>query len=155
MRTRYSTQLGGYFPARNQAGMTLVEVIVSLVITVLVVAGIVNGYIYCTTAAVKAELAEAANAKMLQCLEEARSATWNTSSLLAEDQLVTTNFATKVVTLDMPDTNTVGTSATITTTIAPIAFASPMRTIHVDCVWQFRGAEWITNSIETIRAADQ
>jgi hypothetical protein len=30
-----------------------------------------------------------------------------------------------------------------------------MRTIHVDCVWQFRGGEWVTNSIETIRAADQ
>jgi hypothetical protein len=25
----------------------------------------------------------------------------------------------------------------------------------VDCVWQFRGTEWITNTIETIRAPDQ
>ena len=103
----------------------------------------------------RAELAQAANAKALQCLEEARSVTWNTSSSLAQDQLVAANFATKVVTLDMPGTNTVGTPATLITTIAPISSPAPMRTIHVDCVWQFRGGEWVTNSIETIRAADQ
>jgi type II secretory pathway pseudopilin PulG len=143
------------FPPRNRAGMTLVEVLFSLVITVLIVAGIVNGYIYCTTAAIKAELAQAANAKAMQRLEEARSATWNTSSSLVEDQLVAENFTNEVVTLDMPGTNTVGTLATIITTIAQISLPSPMRTIHVDCIWQFRGGEWVTNSIETIRAADQ
>lgn len=135
--------------------MTLVEVLVSLVITVLMVGGIINGYIYCTTSAVKAELAQAANAQAMQRLEEARSATWNTSSSLAQDQLVATNFPDEVVTLEMPGTNSVGTSATIQTTIAQISSSPPVRTIHVDCVWQFRGAEWVTNSIETIRAADQ
>ena len=135
--------------------MTLVEVLISLVITVLMVGGIINGYIYCTTSTVKAELAQAANAQAMQRLEEARSATWNTSSSLAQDQLVAANFPNEVVTLEMPGTNTVGVSATIQTTIAQISFSPPVRTIHVDCVWQFRGAEWVTNSIETIRAADQ
>ena len=135
--------------------MTLVEVLVSLVITVLMVGGIINGYIYCTTSTVKAELAQAANAQAMQRLEEARSATWNTSSSLAQDQLVATNFPDEVVTLEMPGTNSVGTSATIQTTIAQISSSPPVRTIHVDCVWQFRGTEWVTNSIETIRAADQ
>lgn len=138
--------------------MTLVEVVIALAITVLMVGGIVNGYIYCTTSAIKAELAQAANAKALQRIEEARSAQWNTSSSLAVDQLVATNFPVESVTLDMPGTDANGTSATIQTTITPISptpFAPPMRTIHVDCIWQFRGAEWVTNSIETIRAADQ
>ena len=135
--------------------MTLVEVLVSLVITVLMVGGIINGYIYCTTSTVKAELAQAANAQAMQRLEEARSATWNTSSTLAQDQLVATNFPDEVVTLEMPGTNSVGTSATIQTTIAQISSSPPVRTIHVDCVWQFGGTAWVTNSIETIRAADQ
>jgi type II secretory pathway pseudopilin PulG len=138
--------------------MTLVEVVIALAIAVLMVGGIVNGYIYCTTSAIKAELAQAANAKALQRIEEARSAQWNTSSSLAVDQLVPTNFPEESVTLDMPGTDANGTSATIQTTITPILptpFAPPMRTIHVDCIWQFRGAEWVTNSIETIRAADQ
>ena len=135
--------------------MTLVEVVIALAISVLMVGGIVNGYIYCTTSAIKAELAQAANAHAMQRLEEARSATWNTSSSLAQDQLVATNFPDEVVTLEMPGTNSVGTSATIQTTIAQISSSPPVRTIHVDCVWQFRGTEWVTNSIETIRAADQ
>jgi type II secretory pathway pseudopilin PulG len=155
MKTIFSNQKALKFPPRGRAGMTLVEVLVSLVITVLMVGGIINGYIYCTTSAVKAELAQAANAQAMQRLEEARSATWNTSSSLAQDQLVATNFPDEVVTLEMPGTNSVGTSATIQTTIAQISSSPPVRTIHVDCVWQFRGAEWVTNSIETIRAADQ
>ncbi len=151
MKTGASSRKAGYFPSRNLAGMTLVEVLISLLIAVLLIVGIVNGYVYCAKAAAKAELAQAANRKALQCLEEARSVTWNTSSSLARIKLVSANFATKVVTLDMPGTNTVGTSATLITTIAPITFTSPVRMIHVDCVWQFRGGEWVTNSIETIR----
>jgi hypothetical protein len=71
------------------------------------------------------------------------------------DQLVATNFPDEVVSLDMPGTNSGGTLATIQTEIAQISLSPPIRTIHVDCIWQFRGVELITNSIETIRAPDQ
>ena len=155
MEIRFSSQTAGCFALRSRAGMTLVEVLVALVISVLMVAGIVNGYIYCTTSAIKTELAQAASAKAMQRLEEARSATWNTSSSLAQDQLVATNFTNVMVTLDMPGIGAGGTPATIQTTISQISLAPPLRKIHVDCVWQFRGVEWVTNSIETIRAADQ
>jgi prepilin-type N-terminal cleavage/methylation domain-containing protein len=155
MNVRFSRQPADFFPSRGRAGMTMVEVLVALVISVLLVAGIVHGYIYCTTSTTKAELAQAASAKAMQRLEEARSATWNTSSGLAQDQLVAANFTNKTVTLDMPGTGTVGTSATIMTTISQISLSPPLRKIHVDCVWQFQGTEWVTNSIETIRAADQ
>jgi prepilin-type N-terminal cleavage/methylation domain-containing protein len=158
MKTSFSNQKAVQFPPRNRAGMTLVEVVVALAIAGLMMGGIVTGYIYCATSAIKAELAQAANAKAMQRIEEARSVPWNTSSSVIGDQLVATNFPDEVVTLDMPGTNTTGTSATIQTTITPISptpFAPPMKTIHVDCIWQFRGAEWVTNSVETIRAADQ
>jgi prepilin-type N-terminal cleavage/methylation domain-containing protein len=158
MKIRFSTQQAGCFPSRDRAGMTLIEVMIALAITGLMVGGIITGYIYCTTAAIKAELAQLANAKALQRVEEARSAPWNTSSVLTTDQLIGSNFPVQTVSLDMPGTDTNGTLATIYTTIAPISptpFSPPIATIHVDCVWQFRGAEWVTNSIETIRAADQ
>jgi len=135
--------------------MTLVEVVIALAITGLMVGGIVTGYIYCTTSAVKAELAQAANAKAMERIEEARSAQWDTSSWPVVDQLVATNFPDESVTLDMPGTNTVGTSATIQTTISQISVTPPIRRIRVDCIWQFRGVELITNTIETIRAPDQ
>ena len=142
-------------PARLRAGMTLVEVVMALAIAVLTVVGIINGYVYCTTIAVKTELAEEANAQAMQRIEEARSVPWNISSFPVVDQLVATNFPDSVVTLDMPGTNTVGTLATNHVTLSQNASTPLFRTIHVDCVWRFNGGELITNSIETLRAADQ
>ena len=135
--------------------MTLVEVIVALAITTLIVEGIVAGYIYCTTSAGKAELAQAANARAMERIEEARSARWDTSSWPTVDQLVATNFPDEVVSLDMPGSGSGGTSATIQTTISQISLTPPIRKVRVDCIWQFRGVQLITNTIETIRAPDQ
>jgi type II secretory pathway pseudopilin PulG len=155
MKTRFSNQTAVLFPPRGWAGMTLVEVIVALAITALTVEGIVAGYIYCTTSALKAELAQAANARAMERIEEARSARWDTSSWPIVDQLVATNFPDEVVSLDMPGSGTGGTSATIETTISQISLTPPIRSIRVDCIWQFRGVQLITNTIETIRAPDQ
>jgi type II secretory pathway pseudopilin PulG len=135
--------------------MTLVEVVIAMAITGLTVAGIVGGYIFCLTATVKAELVQAANARAMERIEQARSAQWDTSVWPVVDQLVATNFPDKVVSLDMPGSNSGGTSATIQTTISQISLTPPVRRIRVDCIWQFRGAELITNTIETIRAPDQ
>ncbi|MGA9778417.1 MAG: prepilin-type N-terminal cleavage/methylation domain-containing protein [Limisphaerales bacterium] len=139
----------------GRAGMTLVEVVIALAIAGLTLGGIVEGYIYSTTAAVKAGLVQAASARAMERLEETQSAQWDTASWPVVDQLVATNFPDEVVTLDMPGSNTNGTSATIITTISQISLTPPIRGIRVDCIWQFRGVEMITNTIETIRAPDQ
>lgn len=135
--------------------MTLVEVVIALAITGLTVGGIVAGYIYCMTATVKAELVQAANARAMERIEEARSAQWDTSIWPMVDQLVATNFPDKVVSLDMPGSGSGGTSATIETKIYQISLTPPIKRIRVDCIWQFRGAELVTNTIETIRSPDQ
>jgi type II secretory pathway pseudopilin PulG len=135
--------------------MTLFEVVVALAITGMTVGGIVTGYIYSTTFAVKAELAQAANARAMERIEEARSAGWDTSAWPIVDELVATNFPDEVVSLDMPGSGSGGTSATIETEITQISLTPPIRRIRVDCIWQFRGGELITNTIETIRAPDQ
>ena len=141
-------------PSRRRAGMTLVEVIIALAITGLTVAGIVSGYLFCMTAAVKTELMEAAHAKALERIEQARSAVWAPNRSDPQDDLVSSNFPDLHVILDLPGTNA-GTAAIIQTTIASISVNPPMRKIHVDAIWNFRGAELITNSIETVRAPDQ
>jgi type II secretory pathway pseudopilin PulG len=155
MKIRYANQKVVPFPLRERAGMTLVEVVIALAITGLTVGGIVSGYIYCMTSAVKAELVQAANARAMERIEETRSARWDTSSWPVVDQLVATNFPDKVVSLDMPGSGSGGTSATIMTEISQISLTPPVRRIRVDCIWQFRGAELITNTIETLRAPDQ
>jgi len=136
--------------------MTLIEVVIALAITGLMLGGIISGYIYCTTAAMKAELVQAASARALERLEETRSAQWNTAVYPVVDQLVAANFSNVVVSLDTPGTNLTGTAATIVTTISQISSNPPIRNIRVDCIWQFRRTtDWVTNTFETIRAPDQ
>jgi prepilin-type N-terminal cleavage/methylation domain-containing protein len=154
MKTRYPNQKVVQFPPRGRAGMTLVEVVIALAITGLIVGGIVTGYIYCTTAAVKAELVQAASARAMERIEETRSAKWDTSVWPIVDLLVATNFPDKVVSLDMPGSGPGGTSATIKTTISQISLTPPIKRIRVDCIWQFKRVELITNTFETIRAPD-
>ncbi|HTY86324.1 MAG TPA: hypothetical protein VMB80_02570 [Candidatus Acidoferrum sp.] len=155
MKIRCSNQRVVFFPPRGRAGTTLVEVVIALAITGVTLVGIVGGYIYCTTAAVKAELVQAANARVMQRIEEARSARWDTSVWPIVDQLVATNFPDQSILLGLPGSDAGGAAAVIQTTISQISLTPPTRKVRVDCIWQFRGAEWITNTVETIRGPDQ
>jgi hypothetical protein len=71
------------------------------------------------------------------------------------DELVATNFPDEVVSLNMPGSGSGGTPATVQTTISQLSLTPPVRDIRVDCIWQFKGVETITNTIETIRSPDQ
>jgi len=135
--------------------MTLVEVVVALAIAGLTVGGIVTGYIFCMTSATKNAIAMAANAKAMERIEQTRSAQWDTSIYPAVDQLVASNFPDLFVTLDQSVSGSNIVTATILTDISQISLTPPIRRIRVDCIWQFKGVELVTNTIETCRAPDQ
>lgn len=134
--------------------MTLAEVVVALAITGLSVGGIISGYNYCTTSAERAGLSFAANARAMERIEETRSAKWDTASWPVVDFLVASNFPSKTVMLDLSGTGTETTTATILTTISQISSNPPLRSIRVDCVWNYK-TRFVTNTIETCRAPDQ
>ena len=135
--------------------MTLVEVTVAMAITGLAIGGIINGYNFCTNSAQKAALFQAASARAMERIEEIRSAKWDTASWPAVDQLVFTNFPNKVVVLDLAGSGDVITLATIQTVISQVSANPPLKRIRVDCIWQFRGGQAFTNTIETFRAPNQ
>jgi type II secretory pathway pseudopilin PulG len=135
--------------------MTLVEVVVALAITGVTVAGVVSGYIYCTTATAKDALYMAANSRASERMEEIRAAVWNTSVYPNVDQLTTNNFPDTTNTLNKDGTGSDVTPATIKTTISQISDTPPLRRVRVDCIWVFKGTETITNTIETCRAPNQ
>ena len=135
--------------------MTLVEVLMALVLSGLAVGGIISGYTYCTASAEKAALSLAANARAMERLEETRSAKWDAASWPSVDQVVTTNFPDKVVTLDLSGSGVGITTATIQTVISQISTNPPLKLIRVDCIWKFKAGQVVTNSIETCRAPDQ
>lgn len=140
--------------SRSQSGMTLMEVVVALVIAGMGVGGIVAGYSFCTASAEKTSLALAASARAMERIEEIRSAKWDRSSWPTVDQVVATNFPTKVVTLDLSGSGVATTPATVQTVIAQVSTNPPLKNIRVSCIWTFRGAS-VTNTIETCRAPDQ
>jgi hypothetical protein len=137
--------------------MTLVEVVVAMAIAGLTVAGIVRGYIFCTTSTVKDSLYMAANARAMERLEETRGAIWAPYRAQPIDDLNATNFLDETnVILDLSGASSSVTLATLHTEISQISDSPlpPVRRIHVDCIWQFQG-ETITTSVETCRAPDQ
>lgn len=136
-------------------GMTLVEVVVALGISSVAIAGIISGYLYCVNAAEKSAYSLAANAQAVQCLEQTRSAKWDLSIWPPVDQLDITNFPDQVVQLDHAGIGNGSTPATNSIRILQISTNPPLKQIHVDCVWSFRGLHLMTNSIETSRAPDQ
>ena len=134
--------------------MTLAEVVVAMAITGLAVGGIVTGYAYCTNSAERAALSLAASARAMERIEESRSAKWDTASWPPVDQVVATNFPSKVVTLDLSGSGEVATTATLNTLISEISASPPLKSIRVDCIWKYK-TEMVTKSIEVCRAPDQ
>jgi type II secretory pathway pseudopilin PulG len=141
--------------ARSISGMTLVEIVVALAISTVAVAAIVTGYLFSITSAQRSALSLVASARAMERIEQARSAKWDMSSWPSVDQLVDTNFPVELVTLDQGRSGTNITYGTNFTRISQMSVNPPLKEIRVDCVWNFKGSQLITNTIETCRAPDQ
>jgi prepilin-type N-terminal cleavage/methylation domain-containing protein len=139
----------------RQAGLTLVEVMVSLAISGLVIGGTVSGYLLGNGIAERSVLSLAATARALDRIEATKGAGWDTLSWPVVDQLVASNFPPQTVILDRSGSGQATTYATNYTQISEISASPPLRRIRVDCVWCFRTTQPITNSVETFRAPEQ
>lgn len=136
------------------SALTLVEVVVALAISSMALAGIVASYLFSIGSAQKASLSLAASARALQRVEETRSARWDLLSWPPVDQLVASNFTDQVVLLDKDATGKTVQYATNITRVSQISTNPPLKLVHVDCVWTFKGNQLLTNSVETCRAPD-
>src|SRR5258706_7595348 len=122
--TQPKQRLGRPSP-RTEGGMTLVEVVVALAISGLAVGAIVSGYFFSATSAERSGLSLAANARAMERIEETRSASWDTASSPAVDQLVATNFPAKGMTLDLSCSGAGANYATNFTTITLVSASTP------------------------------
>jgi type II secretory pathway pseudopilin PulG len=138
----------------NETAMTLVEVVMSLLISSVALSCMVTGYVFSINAAERSALSLAATTRASERLEETRAARWDVASFPVVDQLQASNFAQNFVVLDMSGSGTNVTWATNTTSIYTVSTDPPLRGIRVDCVWRFRGQQWVTNTVETVRAPD-
>lgn len=148
-------QKNGWRTRRTQQGLTLAEVLVAFLVSGLALAGLVTGYILANTASQKSSISLSASAQASQWMEQMRGAKWDISSWPVIDQLTVTNFSNEVVMLEFSGNGTNLIYATNYATITTVSTNPPLRRIRVDCVWNYRGLQTFTNTIETFRAPDQ
>ncbi len=134
---------------------TLVEVVVSVAVAAILMAGLLVGYCQMLERAEWSAHSLAANSLAMQRMEQTRAAKWDTLATPAVDQLTAANFAATIEVLDIPTVGTNVALATNITTITTITADPPLRMIQVDCVWSFHNGRVFTNSLYTYRAPDQ
>jgi Tfp pilus assembly protein PilV len=138
------------------SGFTLMEVVISLVLVALMVGGIVYGYTMAANRAEWASYSLAAQSLAMQGLEQMRASTWRRTNFGIDDQLTTDNFSTNGYPQEL-DLLQSGTKVYATNYfyITTVSTDPPVKSLRVDCVWNFRGRRDFTNSIMTYRAPDQ
>lgn len=140
---------------RRCAGFSLEEVVVSMAISAISIAGISSGYIMSAQRAAWSGCSQAANSMALQRIEQVRAAKWDTLAYPSVDEVVSVNFPVVVQPLDLPTSGTNVVYGTNVTTISTISVNPPIKMIHCECTWRFMERGLFTNSITLYRSPDQ
>ncbi|MEW6159507.1 MAG: hypothetical protein AB1813_18930 [Verrucomicrobiota bacterium] len=140
---------------RRALGFTLEEVMVSIMITGLGLSGVVSGYLLAAERTEWASCSMAAQNLAVQRLEETRAARWDTQADPPLDELTAANFPEVVLPFDLPTVGTNTANGTVITTITPLASNPKIKLVRVDCVWTCRNRGPFTNSVVSLRSANQ
>ena len=144
----------GRQPCVLRAAFTLVEVLISMALLALVMAGIVYCYAQANRFAEWSSMSLAAQSYALQGLEQVRSAKWDLWANPTVDVIpAPTNF-TQSDTMDIPVS---GAPYYVTNyiTLTQISTSPELREVWSDCVWTFPITKKIfTNTVITYRAPD-
>jgi Tfp pilus assembly protein PilV len=141
---------------QRKSGVTLVETIIALAIALIVITGLISGFIQSARQAESAAYFLAAQAQASQGLEQVRAAKWDPLTVTGGvDQVTNSYFPVDIRPLDVPGSSSRPVYGTNTTTITVISTNPPLKMIRVDCTWNFLGQRIYTNSMITYRAPDQ
>jgi prepilin-type N-terminal cleavage/methylation domain-containing protein len=149
-------------PRVKRAAFTLIEVLISLVILLLVMAGIVYGFAQANRFAEWSSMSLAAQSYALQGLEQVRAAKWDMSAFPVIDDIPPGPNGTNFIQTDVMDVPVTGAPFYVTnhitlTTIQIAAMPSvQLREVWSQCVWVFpRTGQAYTNTVITYRAPDK
>ena len=134
--------------------MSLIEVVIAMAICAVAVGCLVGGYMYSVYATERSGHSLAAQALALQGVERTRSAKWDVIANPAIDELVPSNFPTRIAILDLPQSGNNVVYATNYTEVSVISTNPPLKMVRVDCVWSFMQQKLFTNTVVTYRRPD-
>jgi type II secretory pathway pseudopilin PulG len=139
----------------DRLAFTLVEVVIATGIAALTISSSIYAYVLSTRRAEWSAYSLAAHSLAMQRMEQSRAAKWDPAAFPSVDELVASNFPTRIDILDIPISGTNIAYATSITSIATISTVPALKRIRVDCSWSFANGKSFTNSIVTYRAPDQ
>jgi prepilin-type N-terminal cleavage/methylation domain-containing protein len=139
----------------KNAAFTLVEVVISLAILGISLGGILSLYVRAAQRADWSGYSVSAQMMALSGLEQCRAVKYDPRGSPPTDALVSSNFPTRVDTLDPGPVNGITSYGTNTTTILTISTNPPLKMVRVDCTWSYPGRGVFTNRVFTYRAANQ
>src|ERR1017187_9280236 len=141
-------------PRVSRAAFTLVELLISIVLLAMVMAGVIYGFAQTNRIAEWSSMSLAAQSYALQGLEQVRSAKWDFWTYPITDIMpAPTNF-TQADIMDIPVS---GAPFYVTNYIKLIQISTTpqLREVWSQCVWVFpRTGQLFTNTVITYRAPD-
>lgn len=139
----------------SRAGLTLVEVIISIALAAITVSAIISGYVLGAQRMEWASQNASAQMSAVNTLERVRAAKWDTRTFPPIDQLVASNFPPSASPLNLPTKGTNNLRATNFVEITTLSSDPPLKLIRVECIWRSSNGDLFTNLATTYRAPDQ
>jgi len=131
------------------------EVVISMIIIAVTIAGIVTGYVYSARQAEFSAYFLAGHSLAVQRIEQMRAAKWDVLTTPIVDELIIGNFANQTNVLDLPQTGGNGVTAVSKSFITELSVNPPLRMLRVECSWSFMERGSFTNTLVTYRSPDQ
>jgi prepilin-type N-terminal cleavage/methylation domain-containing protein len=143
----------------SKAGFTLVEVVISIAVLALVMAGMIYGYVQTNQRAEWSSMSLAAQSIASSGVAQALAAKWDTRSNIpgtgfgTGDELPPTNYV-HLNSMFIPGSSSLE-WVTNNISITTISLNPPVRQVRADCVWQFKyTGNLYSNTVVTWRTSN-
>jgi len=131
---------------------TLIEVAVAMGVSVLLMAGMFEGYTMSSRRSQFSSFQLAAQAAAMQQMESIVAATWVISGTSVTNMFSPSLTNTQVNALCVPSSGTNIVFATNYATVQQISTYPPYALVQVSCVWNFMGMGTFTNTVAVLRS---
>lgn len=145
-------------------GFTLIEVVTSIALLAMVMAGLIYGYLQANWTAQWSSMSLAAQAYASQGAEQARAADWRprdypaTNGFGTMDEWPGGKSVTNIGYMDIPGVTSTNNQFSVTNIVSVTDYSPnpPIRQIRSQCYWFFpKNNTLVTNTVVLLRAGDQ